>query len=152
VENEGYLVYYHYMTWIEERLAQREALRERTRLIEEHTPKIYQAVWEEILRFVKDGQAAGMVLNTGGSANARAVYSSVLGQPQSNRELTVSLESGKLVANPYDGGIVVAFDFDVCGDGVVCLKRGGTRVSEREAARIILDPFLFPELASRAIE
>jgi hypothetical protein len=64
-----------------------------------------------------------------------------------SQELTVSSTDGKLLANPYDLGIVVAFEFDVCGDGVVCLKHAGARVSEREAARLILDPFLFPEFA-----
>jgi hypothetical protein len=139
-------VYYHYMTWIEERLAQREALHERTRLIVEHTPKIYQAVWEEIMAFVKDGQAAGMALSTGGSVNARVVRSSSPGHPERDREITVSLIDSKLSASPYGLGTAMAFEFDVCPDGVVCLKRDGARVSEREAARLILDPFLFPEL------
>jgi hypothetical protein len=146
VENKGYLVYYHYMTWIEERLAQRKALEERTRLIVEHTPAVYQAVWDEILRFVKDGQAAGMVLSTGGSARARVVECHTLGDPSATRQLTVSADDGQLVAG-FGMGTVMIFRFDVCADGVVCLKHEGTRVSEREAARLILDPFLFPEFA-----
>jgi hypothetical protein len=144
VEHKGCLVYYHYMNWIEERLGQRRVLMERTRLIVEHTPKIYQAVWDEILVFVKDGQAAGMALSTGGSVSARVVRISSPGEPNLDRELTVGLSGDKLTG--YALGLMMCFDFDVCGDGVVCLKHEGARVSEREAARLLLDPFLFPEL------
>ena len=146
MENKGYLVYYHYMNWIEERLAQRKVLEERTRLIVEHAPAVYQAVWDEILRFVKDGQAAGMALSTGGSVRARVVECHTLGDPYATRQLTVSADDGQIVAG-FGMGATMAFHFNVCGDGVVCLKYDGARVSEREAARLILDPFLFPELS-----
>jgi hypothetical protein len=40
-------------------------------------------------------------------------------------------------------------DLDVCEDGVVCLKLAGSMILIEDAAKRILDPFLFPQLQGR---
>jgi hypothetical protein len=127
------------MGWIDERLTQRKALSERNRLLDEHAAEIYAAVWKEMMAFVEEAKSKGFVdLLANGTAQNRRL---ILGTPENSRTLTLTMTDKRAIRAGS-----LSFELDICDGGIVCLKHDGEQVSERDAARLILDPFLFPEL------
>jgi hypothetical protein len=119
------------MTWINERLIQRQALRERSALVREHAIPIYEALWQKIVERVDEARRESFPLVTMGSLQDRRVVLAPAGCARGSH------------------GLKLEFVLDVCPDGVVCLKFHGERIGEDEAAIEILDAFLFPELPRR---
>jgi len=128
------------MSWIDERLAQRKALNERNQLLDEHAAEIYAAIWKEMMTFVEEAKSKGFtdLLPNGTAQNRRLI----LGNPDHNRTIMLTMTDKRVIR-----GGSLSFELDICDGGIVCLKHDGEQVSERDAARLILDPFLFPEFS-----
>jgi hypothetical protein len=133
------------MSWIDDRLEQREALAERNKLIDENADAIYYALWKEIVGFIEEAVTKGLRVSTNGAVQRRyIVLEAPLGLGQQRLELTME---SKRTISAAGGSLNLKFDLDVCTDSVVCLKQQGHQISERETAMLILDQFLFPDLA-----
>jgi hypothetical protein len=135
------------MSWIDERLAERKALAEYNRLLDDHAVGIYTAVWNEMMTFVEEAKTKGFAnLLTNGSLQNRRL---ILAVPGNDKTLSLTM-TDKRTIRANSPGKEVRFDLDICDGGIVCLKHADEQVSEQEAAKLILDPFLFPDLPPSA--
>jgi hypothetical protein len=142
VNAQGRWVYHQYMSWIDERIEQRAEIERRDRLIDDHATKIYMAVWSEIMEVVQEGSSKGFPLTAGGSLHERMIMLRV----SSGNERTVHFTmKDKRKIHASGDGVELWLELDVCDGGIVCLKNSGEQITVQEAARCILDPFLFPE-------
>jgi hypothetical protein len=131
------------MSWIDERLAERQALVERNRLLDDHAVQVYAAVWKEMMTFVEEAKTKGFSnLLTNGSVQNRRL---ILAVPGNDKTLSVTMTDKRIIRASCSGK-ESRFELDVCDGGIVCLRHDGEQVTEQEAARRILDPFLFPDL------
>jgi hypothetical protein len=138
------------MTWIDERLEQLRRKTERDRAVFDGADRLFDELWAEVEGRVKEANSKGLRVGTNGFAYERIVWASVippLEQPSAKRrELRINLHresEGISVSGSYQ---TWTLKIDVCEDGVVCLKHNDKAIVIQEAARLILDPFLFPEL------
>jgi len=132
------------MSWIDKRLEERDELERRNRLIDNHAIKIYMAVWDEMMKVVQEALPKGFPLSPGGSLQERTVLLS----PRSGSPRTLGFtmrDNRREIIASWDGA-ELQFSLDICDGGVVCIKHNNAQISEHEVARLIFDPFLFPEL------
>src|ERR1022692_2146810 len=113
-------------TWIDEQLAKRQALKERSALIAQHAIPIYEDLWKRLVEFVEEAKLKGFPLTTNGSLQNRVVILVSPNPPTFKRdEFHVVLEKESIVARGSIGStkLNLMFPLDVChADGVVCLK------------------------------
>ena len=146
------------MTWIDDRLAERQKRDEHEQLIADHAETIFNDLWAEIKRSVDEAKSKQIPVYTNGATYERVVLLSVIGptrhaqvfgeqvsqQQSPPKRLHIKLakdNSGIIISGPPE-----KLYFDVSEDNVVCLKCDKNQISIHDAARAILDPFLFPEL------
>ena len=137
------------MSWIDERVQQRRRLAERNKAVAEAAEVLFNDLWQEITAQAKEAQEKSVAVGTDGSAHERIVWApnvASLAQPMNRRELKISLR--KEIEQISVSGTEFSMNLSVAvgEDGVVCLKHNGEPVLIQEAARLILDQFLFPEL------
>ena len=141
------------MSWIDERVEQRRRLAERNKALAEGAEVLFNNLWEEITAQAKEAQEKSVAVGTtNGSVHERLVWApnvSSLAQPTNRRELKISLrkEREQIAVSGTEFSMILSID--VGEDGVVCLKHNGKPVLIQEAARLILDQFLFPELQTK---
>ena len=141
------------MSWIDERVEQRRRLAERNKAVGEGAEVLYRDLWEEITAQTKEAQEKSVAVGTNnGSAHERIVWApnvASLAQPMNRRELKISLR--KEIEQISVSGTEFSMNLSVAvgEDGVVCLKHNGEPVLIQEAARLILDQFLFPEFQTK---
>jgi hypothetical protein len=131
-------------SWLDEQIAARDDLKRRESLKDSHAPKLYSALWDELMKIVAEAKEKGFVLNSHGSETARGIdvgYANV-----NPRKMSFSLSQDKRTIEASGGAVSVRLTVSICDDGVVCLKHNGEAVSIEEAARRIMKPVLFPEL------
>jgi hypothetical protein len=129
------------MSWIDDCLAERKAAEDRDTAIESAAHNIYEELWEEILRNVAEARKKRIPVFTNGEPSDRVVgLSDVSSGNQKSIHIKLGRDRHSIVA---DG---ISFNFDVCPDGVVCIRdKDGIRLSVQDTAIRILKPFLFPE-------
>ena len=140
------------MSWIDERVQQRRRLAERNKAVAEAAEVLFNDLWQEITAQAKEAQEKSVAVGTDGSAHERIVWApnvASLAQPMNRRELKISLR--KEIEQISVSGTEFSMNLSVAvgEDGVVCLKHNGTPVLIQEAARLILDQFLFPEFQTK---
>ena len=141
------------MSFIDDGINQRKHNEERAALIAEHSPKIYEDLWNRLNAYIGEAKLKGFNIFTNGSLHDRLVELQIpptKAETVSHRDsFTLTLVNERIIAKDKAGQRGVKFDFslDVCPDGVVCLKLNGERVETEEAAVKVLHKFLFPELA-----
>src|SRR5580700_6327353 len=144
------------MTWIDKRLAEKEAARVRHLSIDQSAERIYAELWQAIGRCVDEANNKGFTLERNGSPHERSVVRLIppsAGRRHSSptrKELSLVLKraSEEIVVN----GLLAPpkLTLDLCPDNVACLKLDGNQVNYDEAAQAVLDPFLFPPLSGEA--
>ena len=140
------------MSWIDERVQQRRRLAERNKAVAEGAEVLFNDLWEEITAQAKEAHEKFVAVGIDGSAHEKIVWApnvSSLAQPTNRRELKINLR--KEVEQISVSGTEFSMNLSVAvgEDGVVCLKHNGEPVLIQEAARLILDQFLFPELQTK---
>jgi hypothetical protein len=142
------------MSWIDDRVEQRRKVTERNKAVAERAEVLFNDLWEEIAAQTKEAHekfvAVGINgVGINGSAHERIVWApnvSSLAQPTNRRELKIHLSKEREQISVSGTEFSMNLSIDVGEDGVVCLKHNGKPVLIKEAARLILDQFLFPEL------
>lgn len=140
------------MTWIDDRLAQRQAEQERQRKIFAGSEPLFRGLWTEIEALATEASGKGFKLWLEGSdvlgrSSFEHRITMATATPGGPADLTISVnrEKGLIVAK--GDNVNVRFTVDIGEDGNVCLKRAdGKEVSLITAAIDVLDPFLFPDL------
>lgn len=142
------------MSFIDDGIAKRKALKERSSSIAEHGNTIFQDLWAKVCAYVSEAKAkdpAAFDLRTNGSPLDRVVLHSV---PSTNAifkkpsRLTISLNDSKWTVSAKSDDVTVdlIFTIDVGADGVAGLYLKTAPMTAEQAATEILRGFLFPDL------
>jgi hypothetical protein len=145
------------LKWLKESAAQ---LEERNREIANAAEKIYNDLWDELVRCIDEAKKTGIPvaahLMTNGDPFERRIVGHAIIVPQpvkppasssTRKVITVKLTADHLqieVSGLHKTPIY--FPLDLCDDGVVRLKHKGEHKTIQDAAKLILRPILFPEL------
>jgi hypothetical protein len=137
-------LYYEDMNWIDDRLAEDQLRGANNASIREAAPKIYAEFLDCIKADVNQAFKKKVRLSMGGHEANPVVK---LELPDGTvRTLNCSFRSDK-PSIVCSGSIDREFAFTVEADGLVGLTdEQGNRITSAEAARAILDPFMFPHL------
>ena len=127
------------MTWIDDRLAQWTRKKENDRAIADCAEAIFNELWDEVKQFVHEANSKGFQLTTNGSPHQRVIQCR-------GEVLRITLNRDAEVISVEAPTFNFTLSFAVGNDGVVGLKCNEKRVSLFQAARLVLDPFLFPDL------
>ena len=142
------------MSWIDDRIKQREAAHRRSVLIDEGAPIIFNNLWGAITPWVEEAKKKNMPVFTNGIPYERVVILSTPGRPGQSRSepkhLTLSLAKDRsgIVVDGI-GWEAMKLIFDINNDGAVCIKQNGAEVSISDLAISLLDQFFFPEFAHK---
>jgi hypothetical protein len=134
------------MEWIKEGIDNwREAVR-KSDLIAESAEGIFDDLWNEVVEISLAAKTQGMNLATNGAPSKRVVIMDPMHwgpKMVESRKLSIELaKNQRSIVAQSDAGEMV-FEIAVCPDGVVCLKRGASKITAREAAKEIMQSFLF---------
>jgi hypothetical protein len=146
------------MDWIESRVKERADRESRASLIEESLSDIWKNLQAAVKDSVKAYQAEAArtqeIVRTNGQEYVTIVVYRESNRPFPERDVgkvTATLDRNKPeISVAYQGKPKLSglkFTFDV-RDGVPCLVHEGEATSSAAAARLMLDPFLFPDLKS----
>lgn len=143
------------MTWIDDRLAERDRRNERAERILSRAEEIFANLWKEIKHCVDEAKSKQLPVSANGSPYERVIlipdpiqppraFGEEVSRSSVSKRLHVKLEkdTSKITVSGPPHEITI----DECEDNVVCLKINSKPISLPDAARAILDPFLFPEL------
>lgn len=138
------------MSWIDDRLKQRDDTYRRTVLIERAAPVVFDNLWDAIVPWVEEAKKRNMPVFTNGTPYERIVILSTpirLGQTQSDpKHLTLSIAKDRsAIVVTGIGSEPTTLILDMCDDGVVCIKHKGEEVPIADIAISLLDQFFFPE-------
>ena len=121
----------------------------RNRAVANGAMVIFDDLWREIVALVKEAKEKGLSVFTNGTPFERIVCTSLNPSTEGRRELRISLcrEPERISVS----GLAQSIEFLIEEDDnrVVCLKWKEKPISIEKAARLILEPFLFPELQPR---
>jgi hypothetical protein len=132
------------MTWIDKRLAEQEAEATRSALIDQSAERVYDDLWQAVMRCVMEANNKGFTLATNGSPHQRIVTLTSKDRTTKKRQLQLTLHRDIRLIKIRGVESLSELSLDLCPDRVVCLKLNGKQVTYDEAAEAILDPFLFP--------
>jgi hypothetical protein len=132
------------MTWLDEQIQKAEELKRAEALMDEHAPKLYETLWNEMNKIAVEATSKGIAVYGDGSVTSRTLRLGVPPQP-SHSSVTLNLSKNKREIKTV-GTVGVSFDVAICDDGIVCLKQNDGPISFENAARQIMGPFLLPEL------
>jgi len=136
------------MTWISGRLEQRKKLIDRRNAVANNAENLFGELWIAIITCTTEAKASGLAVETNGTSLERVVAACTPPDPHKRKELRIKLDKYGEKVTVSESGRETEFLIDVCDDGVICLKLDGKQVTIQDAARLILDPFLFPDLQS----
>ena len=115
---------------------------------------MYDDLWKEISDRIDDAKKRGEPVETNGSPYERTV---VMGagniyqaRPEDSRQLTITLArtEGKIIALDSDENSL-EIELGVSDGDIVRPKHQGRTLTIPEAAKLILEPFLFPPTPNR---
>lgn len=104
------------------------------------------ALWDTIVEHLDEAKNKGFAVSTNGALQKRTIKLAKQNLSGDNFEFDLRLVDSKTRISAQGDRVNFMFDFDVCPDGVVCLKLAREVISVEEAAVRVLDPFLFPQL------
>ena len=138
------------MTWIDERIRERDERQRRSNLILQQAEKVFAALWDEIMNFIGEAMTKGFTLATNGSPSEREIIRTLIPMPAGRSisnpaHLYVKVVREKGIISATGPGVNIQFALHVRNDDVVCLTRDDKELSVQAAAIAILDPFLFPQ-------
>lgn len=141
------------MSFIDDAIAQRKALKERALQISAHGEKIFADMWTRMGGYIDEARRKNpeeFHISTNGSLFDRIVESQIIpaGATEMHREkfnLTLDAREEQITAKG-DGKVNFTFNLDICQDGVVCLKFKNEPIGTDDAVVKILRRFFFPDL------
>jgi hypothetical protein len=113
---------------------------------------VYDDLWKEISDRVDDAKKRGELVETNGSPYERTVLmgAGYQARPEDSRQLTITLArtEGKIIALDSDENSL-GIELGVSEGDIVRPKHQGRTLTIPEAAKLILEPFLFPATPKR---
>lgn len=138
------------MSWVDDRINDQRRSADDLALIRQKSETVYGELWNEISNRVADARSGGMTVTINGSDYARAVLvggdaNIYRTRPYESRQLTITLDKadGKIVATD-SGGESRELPLGVDKGNIVRPTYEGKPLTIPDAAKMILEPFLFP--------
>jgi len=143
-------MYHRPMHWIDERLAEDKALDNRNHKITSEAPQIFNDMWSYVAGDIEHARNKSLPIFVDGSPQKHTVgLTDLVSTIPGTREFyfTLSQDKHSIVVHGY---VQITFRLLECRDGIVRpTDKHGNPVEYKDAARRILDPFLFPHLQGR---
>jgi hypothetical protein len=138
------------MSWLEDQISKSESLHTQKLLFAEHAPKVYDDLWNRLIKIVEEAkikpEALGQpVFSSGGSNGERKIEVAFPGTT-GIRSLSIALSRDQQIITAAMPGANLVFEIYTRDDGVFCLRHKGEHVGPQDAAHEIMGTFLFPEL------
>jgi hypothetical protein len=130
------------MKWIDDAEEVKRDRKERYGRMRTEAPGIYVALWQELMRNVAEAQKIARF-------DSIVAEEGLIKMSPNGEALQVMLWTDELQIHASGVDVSIDLFLDVGDDGVVYLKFENERIEYPEAAREILQPFLFPELPPR---
>ena len=134
------------MSWVDGHFKDHERAEKESAKVRLRAEQLYDELWKEITDRVMDARNGGMLVSTNGSSYERVVLlgGAVMLRPFSEaKQLTITLEDRRKIVVTWEDG-TIEIPLRVRPDGVVCLTHQARELTIPEAAKLILEPFLFP--------
>lgn len=133
--------------WIDSKLDAHHKSFSEVQTIRNGADELYEHLWKEVVALSQYAATKGMRTFTNGTAYERVVAMSLM--PTTDQQVTTPRKLK--LALPEDRRKIIAswdsekieFALGVYPDGVLVIKRGEAPVSPKEAAKLIMEPFLF---------
>jgi hypothetical protein len=131
------------MHWIDERIRESQEHADREMQIANEQARIYEDLSRQIKQDTdRANKAGGFSVKITGNA---ALHDRTI--ECDGRKFNLKLDSDTHAISAFGDNIEFIVVLGICGNGGVCLKdASGNEVLIPDAARMILDPFLFPHL------
>jgi hypothetical protein len=134
--------------WIDEKMAAYRKARKNLEAVAASADMIFGQLWGEIEAIIEGISNRGMQLETNGSPRNRVL---IMGLPphgserDQRRRLNLALASapGAVTITAKSDADETIFNIEVGSDDIVCLKKQGHELTIQEAARAVMEPFLF---------
>jgi hypothetical protein len=133
--------------WISNKWSEYRTATANLAAIQQNADTIFGALWASIgeVRMAVE-QSTRIGLDTNGTQNDRVVIMVIGKEGKDSRWMNITLSADlRSITAKWKGAPELSFTIEVCSDGVVCLKFGGREISSRDAARKIMEEFLFGE-------
>jgi len=139
------------MSWLDEQIAKAEEMQSKEALLMDHAPKIYEDLWQRLLKIVEEAKTKplGLQFSAGGSSGERHLEAATPGIPMNDRMLDFRLSADDRIITvtiPGRPGTTFMFEIGIGDDGIVGLRREGVPIAEQDAAHLIMGTFLFPKI------
>jgi hypothetical protein len=140
------------MNWIDDDIAKRKRRNEVATLIVSGAEQVYDELWNEIAACVKyaNEKLAPATMGTNGLPHNRVVW---LSEARKHTVLRIELvtERSEIAVMVDDSTFRLTLRIGVCSGDIVCLKLDDRKVDYREAAQLILEPFMFPDVQATTV-
>jgi len=131
------------MTWIDERARERKQLEANRQLVFSQADKVFEALWNEIDICIEWAKENRLPVDTNGSPRDRLVL--MTGKTE-RKELRLTLSKDRHSILVKGSPAITKLMIDVCDGRIVCLKHNDKKIDPPDAAILVLDRFLFPDL------
>jgi hypothetical protein len=135
------------MSWIDDRLSEKKALEERSMRIYSEAPRIHGELWKEIVVQINEAKGKGFekILMMQPEEILLPVNPEAGQTSAAPRTLSLHLKRDHTAITAKISGTELALPLEV-ESGRVVMKHEGKTLSVQNAAVVILDRFLFPDL------
>lgn len=141
------------MNWIDERIKESEELQERKNLVYQQAESVFNALWKKIEEYINYARNKAMDVGTDGSSGEHVAYISQ--KRGERRELVIKLshERGKSSVRST-GAASFTWPIEVLGSSTTAglVDGSNNHVKEDDAALVLVDRLLFPELPPKIPE
>jgi hypothetical protein len=144
------------MSWVTQRVRERQEAKERVALIEAAMPGLWKELWSSVHELVDEYHKVGaeeaqeeLSLTQFHPVFFRVEIRDSTASGRLPRELKFSLDPKALQVRVEHAAAQELFEIDADGQRTPCFKQAGREISPAQISRIFLDPLLFPELPSR---
>jgi hypothetical protein len=138
------------MSWLEDQISKSESLHTQKLLFAEHAPKLYDDLWDRLIKIVEEAkikpEALGQPVFSSGESNGERRIEVAFAGTTGIRSLSFALSKDQQIITATMPGANLVFEIYTGDDGVFCLRHKGEHVGPQDAAHEIMGPFLFPEL------
>jgi hypothetical protein len=133
------------MEWIEQKLSEWRKMQGDLMAIEGAADSIFEQLWDDIAESARAADLHGMGIKTNGMPRHRTVIMAkpMIARMTADRKLAIDLaDDRRRITTNSDAGNR-DFTIEICPDGVVCLKLLSQRISIQDAAKEVMEDFLF---------
>ncbi len=139
------------MNWLDDSARERNRREAHSKEIYQRGHEVFESFWKDVTRWIEEAKTKGHIIYTNGTTDSRTVkldfpppnVQSILLSKEMRISITEDRSAISVLFPDREGEII--FVFDICDDGVICMKHENKKIYSNDAAILILRRFIFPE-------